>query len=66
MPRLGDVTVLARATTATSFAADGTTSPPGEGIFYLIQYRTEQGGIGSGTESALWPREPTSCIGGCP
>ena len=65
---LGDVRVLARATTQTAFSEGATGEIPETGtvIFYLIQSRTELGGVGYGTESAPWPRIPAACGGGCP
>lgn len=39
---------------------------PGTIRFYLVQFHDSRGGTGFGTESAPWPREPTSCEGGCP
>jgi hypothetical protein len=65
---LGEVRVLARGTAATSLSEDdGSPIPPtGTAYFYLIQPRTDRGGMGYGTESAPWPRLPASCEGGCP
>ncbi|HET8946721.1 MAG TPA: right-handed parallel beta-helix repeat-containing protein [Candidatus Polarisedimenticolia bacterium] len=65
---LGAVRVLARGTTRTSWTEDpgGPMPAPGTAFFYLIQARTQDGGIGYGTESAPWPRIPSSCGGGCP
>jgi hypothetical protein len=65
---LGTVQVLARSTTALSFIESaGTPAPPVGGVtLYLLQSRVATGGVGYGTESAPWPRVPTSCPGGCP
>ncbi|HZM70796.1 MAG TPA: hypothetical protein VFB95_10580, partial [Candidatus Cryosericum sp.] len=65
---LGTVKVLARGTTETTIVepANSPIPPPGRAFFYLIQYRTETGASGYGTESAPWPRVPASCEGGCP
>ena len=63
---LGSVEVLARGTTATSLLEPAEPGTTGGVRFYLAQYRTDHGGTGYGTESAPWPREPTSCAGGCP
>jgi hypothetical protein len=61
--KLGIVRVLAAGTTVTS-ATDGEGHEPG--TFYLVQYQGEGGAAGYGTETAPWPRYPTSCTGGCP
>jgi hypothetical protein len=65
---LGPVEVLARGTTDTEVSEGtmGLIPSTGEGVFYLIQSRTSHGGVGYGTESAPWPRVPSSCDGGCP
>ena len=65
---LGPVEVLARGTTDTevSEGALGVIPSTGEGLFYLIKSRTARGGVGYGTESAPWPRVPSTCDGGCP
>jgi hypothetical protein len=65
---LGDVSVLARSTSQTSLSepSNAPVPPVGQGYFYLIQQRTDRGGVGWGSEPAPWPREPTSCDGGCP
>jgi hypothetical protein len=65
---LGDVRVLARGTTDTFLdeGAGAVMPSRGSAIFYLIQQRTEYGGVGYGTESVPWPRVPLSCGGGCP
>jgi hypothetical protein len=65
---LGDVAVLARATSQTSLIepSDAPVPAVGQGYFYLIEQRTDRGGVGYGSEPAPWPREPTSCDGGCP
>jgi len=65
---LGAVEVLARGSTDTvvSEGATGTLPPMGDGVFYLVEQRTARGGVGYGTESAPWPRVPSSCDGGCP
>jgi hypothetical protein len=42
------------------------TPPAGRATFYLLQYRDARGSSGFGTESVPWPREPASCIDGCP
>jgi len=65
---LGTVAVLARGTT-TLFVTEaaGTPLPAiGSAQLYFIQSRTTSGGVGYGTESAPWPRQPTTCPGGCP
>jgi len=65
---LGDVHVLARATTLTS-ATEGAASPAppvGHAWFYLVQERIGGFGAGFGTVTAPWPRRPDSCSGGCP
>ena len=65
---LGAAKVLARGTTETSLTegAVGEIPPPGRALFFLIQLRSDHGGMGYGTESAPWPRVPASCDGGCP
>jgi hypothetical protein len=65
---LGPVEVLARGTTDTevSEGAMGVIPSTGECVFYLVQSRTALRGVGYGTESAPWPRVPSSCDGGCP
>jgi hypothetical protein len=65
---LGTVRVLARGTTAlTVTEAAGTATPAtGTAHLYFAQPRFPSGGAGYGTESAPWPRLPTSCPGGCP
>jgi N-acetylneuraminic acid mutarotase len=66
---LGAVRVLAQSTTMTSVTEPAAVANPavGQGFFYLIQQRTEQGvAAGYGTESGPWPRVPRSCDGGCP
>jgi hypothetical protein len=65
---LGDVSVLARSTSQTSLSepSNAPVPPVGQGYFYLIQQRTDRGGVGYGSEPAPWPREPSSCDGGCP
>jgi hypothetical protein len=65
---LGTVRVLAQSTTMTSIAEPAASATPavGQGFFYLIQQRTEQGAAGYGTETGPWPRVPESCDGGCP
>jgi hypothetical protein len=65
---LGDVSVVARSTSLTSLSEPSNTPVPpvGQGYFYLIQQRTDRGGVGYGSEPAPWPREPSSCDGGCP
>jgi hypothetical protein len=65
---LGDVSVLARSTSQTSLTepSNAPVPPVGQGYFYLIQQRTDRGGVGWGSEPAPWPREPSSCDGGCP
>jgi hypothetical protein len=72
---LGTVRVPARFVNVTSWteppgmlaggAASGT-PPVGRATFYLLQYRDARGSSGFGTESVPWPRDPTSCIDGCP
>ncbi len=64
---LGTVQVLARGTTQIS-AIDETTAAPqvGQAFFYLVQPRTQRGGLGYGTESSASPLEPQICDGGCP
>jgi hypothetical protein len=65
---LGDVRVLARATALTSVTEDaaGPAPPVGHAWFYLVQERVDGLGAGFGTVTALWPRRPDSCSGGCP
>jgi hypothetical protein len=65
---LGDVAVLARSTSQTSLTepSNAPVPPVGQGYFYLIQQRTDRGGVGWGSEPAPWPREPSACDGGCP
>ena len=65
---LGDVRVLARDTMETVLSEGNAEAIPtlGSGFFYLIQSRTDRGGSGYSTESAPWPRVPTSCDEGCP
>jgi N-acetylneuraminic acid mutarotase len=65
---LGEVGVLARGTTVTSLSENAASMlpPTGTAFFYLIEPRTERGGVGYGAESAPWPRVPASCAGGCP
>jgi hypothetical protein len=65
---LGPVEVLARGITDTevSEGALGVIPSTGDCVFYLVQSRTPLGGVGYGTESAPWPRVPSSCDGGCP
>ncbi len=65
---LGDVRILARDTTDTSLSEDAAAELPavGDARFYLIKSHTDRRGMGYGTESAPWPRVPTSCDGGCP
>jgi hypothetical protein len=65
---LGTVRVLLRGTTAL-FAIEGAGTPlpsVGGAHLYFVQSRTAVGGVGYGTESAPWPRLPTTCPGGCP
>src|SRR5262249_26788186 len=65
---LGTVQVLGRGT-ASLFVSEpaGTPPPPvGGAQLYFVQSRTASGGVGYGTESAPWPRLPTTCPGGCP
>jgi len=64
----GAVNVLDRGTTDSFLDEDaaGQIPPAGTALFYLIQARTDRGGGGYSTESAPWPRAPTSCSGGCP
>jgi hypothetical protein len=65
---LGSIEVLARGISGTflSEGADALRPTTGQAFFYLIQARTERGGLGYGTESAPWPRIPSACDGGCP
>ena len=65
---LGTVRVLARGTTSLFVTETaGTALPPvGGAHLYFVQSRAATGGVGYGTESAPWPRLPTSCPGGCP
>jgi hypothetical protein len=62
------VRVLARATALTSVTEDaaGPAPPVGHAWFYLVQERVDGLGAGFGTVTALWPRRPDSCSGGCP
>src|SRR3989338_221796 len=75
MISLGEVRVPARALTGTSWTEgngslpeDATPQIPatGRAFFYLVQYRDAHGASGFGTVSVPWPREPVSCIEGCP
>ncbi|HZN02587.1 MAG TPA: thrombospondin type 3 repeat-containing protein, partial [Candidatus Polarisedimenticolia bacterium] len=65
---LGTVRVLATGTTSLFvIETPATPLPPvGGAHLYFVQSRTATGGVGYGTESAPWPRLPTSCPGGCP
>ena len=65
---LGNVHVLARGTTGTTVTEDPSAPAlaPGRAFFYLVQWRTVQGGVGYGAESAPRPRIPDACQGGCP
>jgi len=66
---LGRVRVLAAGQTGTSYSegTTGATPPVGKAFFYLLQSRDGAGrATGYGTESAPWPRQPSSCDGGCP
>jgi hypothetical protein len=65
---LGDVHVLVRGAVGTDFIETAATPRPAtdQGFFYLVQARTAAGGSGFGSESAPWPRLPSSCAGGCP
>jgi Putative metal-binding motif/FG-GAP repeat/FG-GAP-like repeat/HYR domain len=65
---LGAVRVLARGTVDTAATEPAVSPAPavGQALFYLIEMRTEHGASGYGTESAPWPRVPSSCDGGCP
>jgi hypothetical protein len=65
---LGTVQVLAQSTTATSITEPAKSATPtvGQGFFYLIQSRTDQGVAGYGTETGPWPRVPETCSGECP
>jgi hypothetical protein len=65
---LGDVTLLVRSTSLTTLSepSNAPVPPVGQGYFYLIQQRTDRGGVGWGSEPAPWPRQPSSCDGGCP
>jgi hypothetical protein len=72
---LGAVRVPARRTVETSWIeevgalVEGMASPnpaPGRAYFYLLQYRDDNGPSGFGSATVPWPREPASCIDGCP
>jgi len=64
---LGEVSVLARGAQESDMLNDLATPPVGEVFFYLAQYRLPDGtASGYGTESTALPREPASCIAGCP
>jgi hypothetical protein len=65
---LGEVRVLVRHSTGTSWmeGSGGIVPAPGKAFFYLVQYRSGGGESGYGTESAALPSEPSSCEGGCP
>jgi hypothetical protein len=67
---LGVVAVLARGISDNSLiepSVDQAVPPIGKVFFYLGQYRLSDGSAsGYGTESAALPREPASCIAGCP
>ena len=64
---LGQVTVLAAGLQGTTLdVGDSDLSPsPGLCVFYLIQSRQTLGASGYGTESALLPSEPSSCLQPC-
>jgi len=64
--RLGAVRVLARHTAATSLVDAGPAPARGRVLFYLVQGTRDGTPTGYGTESAPWPRLPTTCDGGCP
>ena len=66
--RLGNVEVLGAGVTGTSLLDSPARLSPaiGQVVFYLAQYHDDSGPTGYGTESAPWPRVPTSCTGGCP
>ena len=65
---LGAVRVLARGATVTTVdeTAPAPEPPVGQGFFYLVEQVTGEGAVGYGTETAPWPRVPSSCDGGCP
>ncbi len=67
---LGSVTVLAAGTTGTDFhegPGGGEVPPVGHVLFYVMQTRALDGSPGGyGSDSAPLPREPASCVGGCP
>jgi hypothetical protein len=67
---LGVVAVLARGIPGSNLlepSEDLAVPPVGKAFFYLGQYRLSDGSTsGYGTESAALPREPASCIAGCP
>jgi hypothetical protein len=65
---LDAVQVLACGTSASEAREGvGAVAPPAGGAFiYLLQQRTDQGGAGYGTATALRPRLPLTCAGGCP
>ncbi len=65
---LGAVRVLARNEAATSYSEGtaGLVPVVGKAFFYLVQSTDGKGSSGYGTESTTWPREPSSCDGGCP
>jgi hypothetical protein len=64
---LGVVEVLVRSSMTLAHTEEGDSVPaPGEGFYYLVAPRNEQGNLGYGSESLPWPRVPSSCAGGCP
>ena len=64
---LGTVLVLARGTTQRSIIDETAGCPQvGQAFFFLVQPRTQRGGLGYGTESSALPLEPQICDGGCP
>ena len=66
---LGEVAVLARAVQESNLIEPPDPAVPqvGKVFFYLAQYRFPDGSVsGYGTESTALPREPVSCIAGCP
>ena len=63
---LGTVKVPGRLLTGTSWAGADGSPVAGRAFFYLVQYRDDRGTSGFGTESVPLPREPASCVEGCP
>ena len=63
---LGTVKVPGRLLTVTSWAGADGSPVAGRAFFYLVQYRDDRGTSGFGSEPVPLPREPASCVEGCP